>query len=303
MKRFGIARPTGNPVAMRRSVREHDRVTVEIASAPLQVTVRRDGRRLIGPIAVRVRDGEIEDQFIQLTEGVHRPRDARRPARARPPRRSHGPRAGSRRPRAALPRRRAIGAARRLRLARPSRTAAHRARRPPRDCTSIRPAAPSTSAPTAATPGPTARPTCSTSAASRRATTRRCRGCCPRAAGPPGWRPTGRARSSTLGDEIEISARAAAGPLRLHLFCQPTPTARLRAFLRTARALPAVLPEWAYGHWKSRDVYEHQRDVEADFQGYLDTSCRSTRSCSTRRGRRNTTPGSSTRTSSPMRPG
>jgi hypothetical protein len=33
--------------------------------------------------------------------------------------------------------------------------------------------------------------------------------------------------------------------------------------------MPAVLPEWAYGHWKSRDVYEHQRDVEDDFDGYL----------------------------------
>jgi alpha-glucosidase (family GH31 glycosyl hydrolase) len=71
-----------------------------------------------------------------------------------------------------------------------------------------------------------------------------------------------------LGDEIDISARAAAGPLRLHLFCARTPAARLRAFLRAARSLPALLPEWAYGHWKSRDVYEHQRDVEADFDGY-----------------------------------
>ena len=71
-----------------------------------------------------------------------------------------------------------------------------------------------------------------------------------------------------LGDEIEISARQAAGALRLHLFCHPTPAARLRAFLHAARAFPALLPEWAYGHWKSRDVYEHQRDVEADFEGY-----------------------------------
>lgn len=71
-----------------------------------------------------------------------------------------------------------------------------------------------------------------------------------------------------LGDEVAISARAAAGPLRLHLFCQPGPAARLRAFLKAADALPALLPEWAYGHWKSRDVYEHQRDVEADAEGY-----------------------------------
>ncbi len=73
-----------------------------------------------------------------------------------------------------------------------------------------------------------------------------------------------------LGDEVEISARAAAGPLRLHLFCASTPAARLRAFLRASHSLPALLPEWAYGHWKSRDVYEHQRDVEADFDGYAE---------------------------------
>ena len=28
------------------------------------------------------------------------------------------------------------------------------------------------------------------------------------------------------------------------------------------------MPEWAYGHWKSRDVYEHQEDVEDDWRGY-----------------------------------
>jgi alpha-glucosidase (family GH31 glycosyl hydrolase) len=70
-----------------------------------------------------------------------------------------------------------------------------------------------------------------------------------------------------LGDELAISARAAAGPLLLHVLCAATPAACLRAFLRLT-GLPAVLPEWAYGHWKSRDVYEHQSDVEEDFDGY-----------------------------------
>jgi len=70
-----------------------------------------------------------------------------------------------------------------------------------------------------------------------------------------------------LGDEVAISARTAAGPLRLRLLCDPTPAARLRRLLRLT-GLPALLPEWGYGHWKSRDVYEHQRDVEADFEGY-----------------------------------
>ncbi|MGH2984911.1 MAG: glycoside hydrolase family 31 protein [Solirubrobacterales bacterium] len=68
-------------------------------------------------------------------------------------------------------------------------------------------------------------------------------------------------------DRASLSLRVAAGPLRLHLFCHPTPAARLRAFVcETGR--PALLPEWAYGHWKSRDVYEHQEDVEDDWRGY-----------------------------------
>jgi alpha-glucosidase (family GH31 glycosyl hydrolase) len=70
-------------------------------------------------------------------------------------------------------------------------------------------------------------------------------------------------------DRVSLSVRAASGPLRLHLFLQPTPAARLRAYLRIT-GMPALLPEWAYGHWKSRDVYEHQEDVEDDWRGYRD---------------------------------
>jgi alpha-D-xyloside xylohydrolase len=69
------------------------------------------------------------------------------------------------------------------------------------------------------------------------------------------------------GDAAWVSVRAASGPLRLHLFVGHTPATRLRAFLRQT-GLPALLPEWAYGHWKSRDVYEHQDDVEDDWHGY-----------------------------------
>ena len=29
-----------------------------------------------------------------------------------------------------------------------------------------------------------------------------------------------------------------------------------------------MLPEWAYGHWKSRDFYDYQHDAEADLDGY-----------------------------------
>jgi hypothetical protein len=63
------------------------------------------------------------------------------------------------------------------------------------------------------------------------------------------------------------SARAAAGPLRAHLLCHPLPAARLRAYCGLT-GFPALLPEWGYGHWKSRDVYEHQDDVLEDFHGY-----------------------------------
>jgi alpha-D-xyloside xylohydrolase len=71
------------------------------------------------------------------------------------------------------------------------------------------------------------------------------------------------------GDQVSVSVRSAAGPLRLHLFVGATPVARLRDFLRDT-GLPALLPEWAYGHWKSRDVYEHQEDVEDDWRCYRD---------------------------------
>ena len=69
------------------------------------------------------------------------------------------------------------------------------------------------------------------------------------------------------GSPRRVSQLAAAGALRLHLICDPTPAARLRRYLRLT-GLPPVLPEWGYGHWKSRDVYPHQRDVEEDWRGY-----------------------------------
>lgn len=70
-----------------------------------------------------------------------------------------------------------------------------------------------------------------------------------------------------LGDRVTtVSARAVAGPLRVEVLAAPTPLARLRAFLR-ATGFPAVLPEWGYGFWKSRDVYAHEDDVLEDFRG------------------------------------
>lgn len=70
-----------------------------------------------------------------------------------------------------------------------------------------------------------------------------------------------------VGGRISVSVRTESGPFRLHVFERGTPAANLRAYL-TETGMPALLPEWAYGHWKSRDVYEHQRDVEDDWHGY-----------------------------------
>jgi alpha-glucosidase (family GH31 glycosyl hydrolase) len=69
------------------------------------------------------------------------------------------------------------------------------------------------------------------------------------------------------GERISISTRADAGPLELTLICERTPAARLRALCRLT-GFPALVPEWGYGFWKSRDVYEHQDDVLEDFDGF-----------------------------------
>ena len=70
-----------------------------------------------------------------------------------------------------------------------------------------------------------------------------------------------------LSADISLSVRSASGPLRLRLFGDPTPAALLRRYCRHT-GLPQLLPEWAYGHWKSRDVYSHADDVIEDFEGY-----------------------------------
>jgi alpha-glucosidase (family GH31 glycosyl hydrolase) len=67
-------------------------------------------------------------------------------------------------------------------------------------------------------------------------------------------------------DRVTVSSRAQAGALRLHVLCPTTPAARLRHYCRLT-GFPELLPEWGYGFWKSRDVYEHQDDVLEDFEG------------------------------------
>jgi len=73
-------------------------------------------------------------------------------------------------------------------------------------------------------------------------------------------------RVDLAGERVSVSTRSSAGPLRVQLLCDPTPAARLRAFCRLT-GFPALLPEWGYGFWKSRDVHEHQDDVLDDFDG------------------------------------
>ena len=68
-------------------------------------------------------------------------------------------------------------------------------------------------------------------------------------------------------ERTAISTRSGAGPLRAQLLCAVTPTARVRQLCRLT-GFPDVLPEWGYGFWKSRDVYEHQDDVLDDFAGF-----------------------------------
>ena len=249
-------------------------VTVELAGAPPRVTIRRGGRRLLGPIEPRVRDGEIHDHFVQWTEGVIAAEelgdpiaggitlDVTQPAPdhvvlelrsgaaaslggARPVRRL-----GLAWPGHAEQRLTGLGARHGLHVDQAGRSVwlgADRRYTGP-DC-------PADMLDQGGIPQGDYAPVPWT--------------VCSR--GWAAWLETvGHGAQFALGDEVEISARAAAGPLRLHLFCASTPAARLRAFLRASHSLPALLPEWAYGHWKSRDVYEHQRDVEADFDGYAE---------------------------------
>ena len=74
-------------------------------------------------------------------------------------------------------------------------------------------------------------------------------------------------RFDLAGERISVSTRAHAGPLQLEVLCPPTPAACLRMLCRLT-GWPAVLPEWGYGFWKSRDVHEHQDDVLDDFDGF-----------------------------------
>lgn len=70
-----------------------------------------------------------------------------------------------------------------------------------------------------------------------------------------------------LGQLVRVSARSSAGALRLRFYTDPTPALRLSRWLRETDALPALLPTWGYGFWKSRDIYNDQSAAVEDFNG------------------------------------
>jgi alpha-glucosidase (family GH31 glycosyl hydrolase) len=256
-------------------------VQAEVSLRPFGVTIRRAGRRLLGPLGVALYDGAFDDHFVQLTEGMLAQEELGDPVRAvsaKPAgagewalRLEDG---GSARLRIAV-----LGDRVRLELV-PERPA-------------LRLAFTAAGHPEQRFTGLGARHGLHVDQAGRDVhlgADRRYTGpdCPPdmlEVGGIPqgdyapvpwvlasrGWaawiETDGPGVRFALGDDMLFSTRAAAGPLVLHVFGAPTPAARLRAFLRLT-GLPALLPEWAYGHWKSRDVYEHQRDVEDDFGGY-----------------------------------
>jgi hypothetical protein len=238
---------------MRRSVVVHERgrIAVEVATHPLEITVRRDGRGLVGPIAPHVRDGEIGDQFIQLTEGVVAHEDLGDPlvvtdAHAEGDRFVIALEDGTRATLAiALPAHDRVlleltaaandAPVRRLGLTWPGHAEQRLTGLGARHGLHVDQAGRTVSL-----------------GADRRYTGPNCPADMPDLGSIPqgdyapvpwlissrGWaawlQTDGPGAQFVLGDEIEISARAAAGPLRLHLLCHPTPAAQLRAFLTVA---------------------------------------------------------------------
>ncbi|MBV9604789.1 MAG: glycoside hydrolase family 31 protein [Solirubrobacterales bacterium] len=263
------------------------RLEVEVTLRPFELTVRRDGRRLIGSLGAWVADGSVHDHFIALTEGVVAHEDLAPVERALSAVvLTHTERRltlsleldGGRR-RAKLEVR--IPAVDRVCFelhaeSDPLRTALDWRRRTDerfvglgaRHCTQFDQA------------GRTIQ-----LGADRRYTGPDCPPDLLAAGGipqgdcaPVPWLQSSRGyalwlrseangiRFDLAGERASASTRGSAGPLTLEVFCQPTPAARLRAFCRET-GFPAVLPGWAYGFWKSRDVYGHEDDVRDDYEG------------------------------------
>ena len=265
---------------------ERGRLRVEIALRPLELTVRRDGRRLVRSMGAWVAEGTVHDHFIQLTEGVVAAEDLaplERAVAARV-RRLAADRVvlavelnGGRRARLEV----RLRAEDRISFefepeGGPLRVAADWRRRPDEHFAGLgaRHSTQFDQAGRAVQLG-----------ADRRYTGPDCPpdllagGGIPQGDyAPVPWLVSSRGyavwiqsdangiRFDLGGDRVAASTRCSAGPLRIDFLCDPTPAARLRAFCRLT-GFPVVLPEWGYGFWKSRDVYEHQDDVLDDFDG------------------------------------
>jgi alpha-glucosidase (family GH31 glycosyl hydrolase) len=281
--------PTPSPIAAADAdtvVLERGRLRVEISLRPLDLTIRRSGRRLVRSMGAWVAEGTVQDHFIQLTEGVVAAEDLAPPERAAA---AHVRRLTADRVMLAVE----LNGGRRARLqvrvladdrvtfefepeGEPLRVAADWRRRSDehfvgfgaRHCTQFDQVGRVVQL-----------------GADRRYTGPDCPPDLLTAGGipqgdyaPVPWFVSSRGygvwvlsdangiRFDLAGDRVSASTRSSAGPLRLQFLCDPTPAARLRAFCRLT-GFPAVLPEWGYGFWKSRDVYEHQDDVLDDLDG------------------------------------
>jgi hypothetical protein len=103
-------------------------------------------------------------------------------------------------------------------------------------------------------------------------------------------------------DRTTVSARVNAGPLSLIVFTDPSPAARLRRQLQ-ATGLPPVLPSGATGSGSRATSTATRARCRTTSTAATTTTSRSTHSSSTLPGRRNTTRGSPTPTSSPTSTG
>ena len=270
-------------------VLERGELRVELALQPFSITVRRRGRRLVRAAGVWVAQGTIHDHFIQFTEGVVAREELAPPERARRSvvlaRLDTGVDLGlvldggrGARLRVRIPERDVIaleldaeGDPLRLAIDWDRRSDEHVVGLGARHCTRLDQV------------GRTVQ-----LGADRRYTGPDCppemlpEGGIPQGdCAPVPWLLSSRGygawvqtdangtRVDLAGERLSVSTRARAGPLRMLLLCESTPAARLRAFCRRT-GFPALLPEWGYGFWKSRDVYEHQDDVLEDFDGFAE---------------------------------
>jgi alpha-glucosidase (family GH31 glycosyl hydrolase) len=267
-------------------VLERGHLRVEIAQHPFAVDVRRDGRRLIRGLGIWATEGEIEDQFIQFTEGVIPREELGLPERVVAVSVSEPLADG-----VELAVRCEGGRAGRLRLTLPCDETLHLALEV--DGSPLRLAADWDARAEEHFAGLGARHALRVDHAGREIQLGADRAYtgpdCPADlladggvpqgdCAPAPWLQSSRGyalwaqghgngmRFELGADKTVVSARARAGPLRLTLFSDPSPAARLRRYLH-ASGLPPVLAEWGYGFWKSRDVYSHQDDVEDDVDG------------------------------------